>query len=149
MSFFLAKDINIPASFEIIERHLTVQTSGFSIVKISDYEYKFLADYSWGTLIMKGAPSMVEGIKIFGTFKPGEETTKVMLIARPRKELFIIVVFWLIVASKILPGSDTMPWWANVLFPVFLIWTWFVYRFQENKLRSKVEAYLRGINNVS
>ena len=145
MSFFLAKDINIPASFEMIERHLAAQPAGFSVVKISDYEYKFLADYSWGTLIMKGAPSMVEGIKVFGTFKPGERTTAVMLEARPRMELFIIIVLWLIVASKVLPGSDTMPWWVNVIFPVFLIWTWFLYRFQENRLRSKVEAYLSAI----
>jgi hypothetical protein len=145
MSFFLAKDIDIPASFEMIERHLALQPAGFSIVKMSDYEYKFLADYSWGTLLVKGAPSMVEGIKVFGTFKPGETATALMLAARPRMELFIIIVFWLIVASKALPGSDTMPWWVNVVFPVFLIWTWFLYRFQENRLRSKVEAYLRAI----
>ncbi|MEZ2336636.1 hypothetical protein AB6735_13430 [Mucilaginibacter sp. RCC_168] len=137
--------MNIPVSFEMIERHLGAQPAGFSIVKISDYEYKFLADYSFGTLIMKGAPSMVEGIKVFGTFKPGERTTSVMLEARPRMELFIIILLWLIVASKVLPGSDTMPWWVNVIFPVFLIWTWFLYRFQENRLRSKVEAYLSAI----
>jgi hypothetical protein len=73
--------LHIPYSLEAFERHLaSEQPAGFSIIKIDEHQYKFLADVSWGTLLIKGAPSMVEGIKIFGTFKSEkEETTEIIL----------------------------------------------------------------------
>lgn len=110
----------------------------------SDYnKFKFVANWSIGTLIVRGWPNAVEGIKGFAELKEiGENKTRVELTTKVRVELyFFLVIFTFIIIIGLATESE-VPKWLPLIVPVGLLWFWFVYRLQEKALFAKLKNYL-------
>ncbi|MDB5004075.1 MAG: hypothetical protein JWQ34_2300 [Mucilaginibacter sp.] len=144
--FLIHKQFDINCSIETANNKLSLSPDyDFSISKTDSYRYKFLSDYSVGTL--SGAEFFVDGIKIYGSFTSiNESKVNVVLSTRTRIELKLIGFFWFVFILYEAFGNVNVPLWTNFIFPVVLIWFWLVYRFQENRLLSDLEDYLRSFN---
>ena len=122
--------------------------NGFSIRKINDDRYKFLANFSLGTVIVKGSPGFIDGISVYGKLFDGPNSaTVIRLTTELRIELIVILIFWVGMIFFQLFGPD-LPLWINlILFPILILWFGFIYRIQEKSLLKKVEKKIKTLYN--
>src|ERR1700679_227890 len=142
MSFFnpisLKNQFEIPISATTIDNYISTHIpDNFSIENINDGEYKAIANFSLGTLVI-GAIH-VEGIKTKVILDSIDaKSTIVTLKTGLRIELFIVLIMIVIfVFSGVLSSEGTQTWIKILLFPVMPIWFWLVYRVQESMLQKK------------
>ncbi|BDD00591.1 hypothetical protein [Persicobacter psychrovividus] len=143
----LSKEIPVNLSYdELNEVILKIDQKLFRIHELQSGEYKFLSNFSLGTAIVKGNPGMIEGIKIFGEIQKKTNSTSILVVtSKLRIELVFICIFWIGMILFQIFGNDKMSLLINMLmFPVILIWFWFVYRIQEKSLLKKVENKIKN-----
>lgn len=115
---------------------------GFRLEWIDDSTFKFLSNFSLGTLIVNYLP--VEGIKGFAKLSELENgKTKVDLTTKIRIELYFFTIIFGIILIATLLAKEPLPLWIYGLLPVGLIWFWWVYRIQEKGLFKKLKNYLK------
>ncbi|MEM6963978.1 MAG: hypothetical protein AAF573_04365 [Bacteroidota bacterium] len=144
----LLKDkIEYQGSFEELKKRLNdSKNRKYRVEWISDKEFKFLSNWSLGTMIVNGLPGAVDGIKGYGTIKDLKENNKIeiQLKTKVRIEMYFITgifVFFFVVGIL---SKEKFPIWIYFLLPIFLIWFWGVYRIQENSLFKKVKQHLKN-----
>ena len=110
----------------------------------TDYnKFKFISKWSLGTLIIRGFPNAVEGIKGFAELKEiGENKTQVALTTKVRVEFYFFLAMFLFFYILGFLSDTEMPEWLPLLIPIGFVWFWFVYRVQEKLLFSKLKKYL-------
>ena len=118
---------------ELKEKIRFKKDRGFRLEWIDHSNFKFVSNFSLGTLRVNYIP--IEGIKGFAKLtemKDGQ--TKVEMTTKVRVELyFFSVVFAIIIAAGLL-AEKPWPLWVFALFPLGLLWFWWVYRIQEKGL---------------
>jgi len=117
----------------------------FRIIKLEKGSYKFVSNSSLGTAIVNGNPERIEGIKVFGEIRKESDSTAILrLTTKFRIETVFTCIFWLGMILFQIFGNQYIPIWVNlILFPVVLVWFWFVYRIQEISLMNKVEIKIK------
>ncbi|TSD66864.1 hypothetical protein FFF34_005535 [Inquilinus sp. KBS0705] len=144
----LTKTFSLGKSVDIVQEILQAGNDDkYILKKIDDLQYTCLANSSIGTLIIKGGAGLVDGIKTQVSLNPlDSKLTEVTMKTRIRIELYMVIIIWLVVVYTELFGSQYIPFWINlVVFPVTLLWFWFVYRFQELRLQNKIETLLNEV----
>ena len=105
--------------------------------------FKFIANWSLGTLIVRGFPKAADGIKGYAELKKiGENKTKVDLRTEVRVELYLILIIIGIVTIGNLIMGQEFPISIFLLVLAFPIWFWLVYRVQEKILFNRLKKYL-------
>ena len=144
-NLLIHETISIPMPLDKFEESLSGDPGyGFTIVEISDHEYKLLANFSLGTMIIRGMSNAVDGIKIIMTASSVTGSfTEVKLRSPFRIELIFSVAICAIILVALLTTQplntyNSMLW----LFPFIPVWFWLVYRVQEYFLMKKIEKYL-------
>jgi hypothetical protein len=147
-SLLLKKQFLLSASITEVESKLARYSEDkFEIKKVNRHEYKFVSNSSIGTMVLRFGGS-VEGIKTYVLFEPqNNNSVNVTLKTKVRIELILISIIIVVFAISffLINNKHPQPTWAIIFLPFILIWFWFVYRFQEQKLISKVEDYLLSI----
>lgn len=147
-SILIQKKLDLPLSKDYLEQQLKNYTESYFRVETSDEEFRLISNFSSGTMIVKGNPGMIEGIKIFCKFEePLNSTlTRIILFTKLRIELKCFGIIWFISILFQFLSKAEMPFWINsLLFPITIIWFWIVYRIQEIKLLKKVENYFNTL----
>lgn len=151
-SFFnpasLTKAFELKAPIQAVTNHISRSTPrGFSVTRLSNFEFIFLADLSLGTLIKSGKPPAVNGIQTRVVLKPFNKTgTGVTFTTKLRVELIFTLGMWGVFALAQFAGKLPVPLWVTTaFFPGLLLFFFFIYRIQENVLQAKAEAYLRQL----
>jgi hypothetical protein len=119
----------------------------FYIESLPDGRFKALSNVSIGTLILKGMPSAVDGIKTLIILTHiANNRTQVALETKVRIELVFIIIVWVaIVLAHVVGNADFLIWAILGILPVVLVWFWFIYRLQEKALQLKVETFLKDL----
>ncbi|MBS1501645.1 MAG: hypothetical protein JST32_06260 [Bacteroidetes bacterium] len=147
--FLLYKQIDVPLSTEYLENNLSGEPRhGFTIVETDDHQYKCLSNFSLGTFSRTSffGPSNY-GIKIYMSFDPYlASRTNITLKTRLRPELivFAAAIFLLTIVIITQPTPDFNKNYL-FLFPLLVLWSWFVFRIQEYLLLRRVEKYLNEL----
>jgi len=151
-SFFnpisLTRVFELKAPIQAVTSHISRTTpTGFSVTRLSNFEFIFLADLSLGTLIKNGRPPAVNGIQTRVVLtQTGKNATAVTFSTKRRFELILTLVAWILVALFQLISKQTIPVWiTTAFFPGLLVFFFFIYRLQEMALQSKAEAYLKQL----
>jgi hypothetical protein len=143
----LSKEIPINSSYEELNTIISkIDQKSFRIKGPQGGEYTFLSNLSLGTAIENIDKGMIEGIKVFGEIKKKSNSTSILKITtKVRIELVFICVFWIGMILFQIFGNEKVPLWVNmIMFPVTLIWFWFVYRIQEKSLMNKVVKEIKN-----
>ncbi len=145
-SFSLKKQLEIPVSIAEIENKLASYPEGkFEIKKISQGEYKFVSNSSFGTMVVKNS-GPVEGIKIYASLSASNsQSVNIILQTKLRVEIIFIAAMMAFAIIFSLVTRFPQSIWATFIFPLVLLSFWFSYRAQELELISKVESYLETI----
>lgn len=115
----------------------------FTIEWSDNYNFKFLSNWSIGTLIVKGFPNAADGIKGYAKLKSfGENKTKIELKTKVRIELYFFLILMSLMIISGFFAEDDFPNWMFLLLPAGLTWFWFVYRVQERMLFNRLKKYL-------
>lgn len=113
----------------------------FRLEWIDDSTFKFLSNFSLGTLFVNYLP--VEGIKGFAKLSELENgKTKVDLTTKIRIELYFFIIIFGIILISALITKEPFPIWIYGLLPMGLIWLWWVYRIQEKALFKRLKKYI-------
>ena len=108
---------------------------------MDDSTFKFVSNFSLGTLIINYFP--VEGIKGFAKLSELENgKTVVEMRTKIRIELYFFLVISITMIAVGLFSKESWPIWSFALFPLGLLWFWWVYRIQEKGLFKKLKKYL-------
>lgn len=145
----LNKQFEVRGSAGSIDHYISRnEPKGFSIQKLSNYEYRFLSDLSLGTLIKNGRLSAVNGIQTRGIVTPvNKDKAIVTFNTKLRFELILTACLWVIIALFQIVGKQPIPVWITaILFPAILVFFFLLYRIQENVLQTKAEQYLKQHN---
>lgn len=138
----LKDEIEFRGSIEELKKRLNEPKGRkYDIEWISNYEFKFLSKWSIGTMMLKGLPDAIDGIKGYGKIKL-DDKIKIYLTTKIRIEIYIIIAFFILTFVVSIFSNGKIPMWIHLLFPIFLIWFWGVYRIQENKLFNTVKKHL-------
>ena len=112
----------------------------FNLDWISDNEFKFLSKISVGTIMLNFNPGYFDGIKGHAKLTDlNNGRTKIEL----RLEMYVIGILFVVFLLIFLFSNENLPIWTLFLFPLMIVWFWFVYRFQEKRLFEKVKEYLK------
>jgi len=115
----------------------------FKLDWISDNEFKFLSKISVGTIMINYNPGYFDGIKGYAKLSELKNgNTKIELTTRLRIEMYFFGILSMIFLLVFFFSKENIPIWILFLFPIIIIWFWFVYRFQEKRLFEKVKKYL-------
>jgi len=139
----LLKD-NITITQSVDELKSKINASGrYDVQWISDTEFKFLSKISIGTMMVDGMIVTGDGIKGYGRFQE-KENGKVLieLTTKVRPEMYMIIGVFFIILFFPLFIDENFPLWIFLTFPVFIVWFWWVYRFQEKRLFKKLKEDL-------
>src|SRR5690606_13879939 len=113
----------------------------FRLEWIDNSTFKFVSTLSLGTLIVNY--TRVEGIKGFAKLMEMREgSTNVQLNTIIRIELYFFSLISIIMISVGLFSNESWPKWTFALFPIGLLWLWWVYRMQEKTLFAKLKKYI-------
>lgn len=106
---------------------------------IDESNFKFVSNFSLGTLLVnKGFP--VEGIKGFAKLSETRDgKTKMELSTKVRIELYFFIAILLVLLAIGLFSREPFPVWVFTLFPLILVWFWWIYRIQEKGLFNKLK----------
>ncbi|SFR82797.1 hypothetical protein [Maribacter stanieri] len=112
--------------------------------KWSEYNrFEFFAKWSLGTLIFRGFPTAVDGIKGFAELtRKGEYKTHVLLKTKVRIEFYFFLIILTTMCVAGLATQSDFPIYLLLLIPFGLLWFWFIYRVQEKMLFRKLRKYL-------
>lgn len=114
---------------------------GFRLEWIDDSTFKFVSNFSLGTLIVNYFP--VEGIKGFAKLSEMENgKITVEMRTKIRIELYFFLIISVIIITVGLFSEKSWPIWTFSLFPIGLLWFWWVYRIQEKGLFKRLKKYL-------
>lgn len=150
-SFFnpvsLTRVFELKAPIQTVTSHISRTTpTGFSVTRLSNFEFIFLADLSLGTLIKNGKPPAVNGIQTRVVLTQVGKNTAVTFTTKRRFELILTLGVWVIITLFQIVGKQPIPIWVTAaFFPGMLIFFFMLYRIQENVLQSKAEAYLKQL----
>jgi len=115
----------------------------FSTEWSEDNKFKFVSNWSIGTLMVRGFPNAVEGIKGYAKLKKIDNNkTKVELKTKVRIELYVFLIIMTIIIPIGFIFEKDFPNWMILLLPAGILWFWFVYRVQEKMLFGKLKKYL-------
>lgn len=149
-TILLSKDLDIDLSKDELDKVLSEsEESDFRIRKIGGKKYKFLANFSLGTAIVKGGAGLIDGISIYGKIidRPNSGTL-IHFETELRIELIAIFIFWVVLSFFQILGL-VIPLWINlILFPMVLLWFGCIYRLQEKSLLKKVEKRLMRLQQL-
>jgi len=122
---------------------------GFRLEWIDQFNFKFISNFSLGTIIVNYFPT--EGIKGFAKLSEIENgKTKLELTTTVRIELYLLTLSFLILFAVGLFSQEPWPVWTFLVFPLALLWFWWVYRIQEKRLFKKLKKYInRDFQNAS
>jgi hypothetical protein len=113
----------------------------FRLEWIDESTFKFVSNFSIGTLIVNYLP--IEGIKGFAKLSELESgKTNVELTTKIRIELYFFTAISLVLGAVGIFSKEPWPIWAFGLFPLGLIWFWWVYRLQEKGLFKRLKKYI-------
>jgi len=116
----------------------------FNLDWISDNEFKFLSKISVGTITVNYNPGYFDGIKGYAKLTElNNGKTRVELYTKLRVEMYVFGILFVMVLFIFLFSKENLPVWTLFLFPIMIIWFWFVYRFQEKRLFEKIKKYLK------
>ena len=128
---------------ELKERIRYKKERNFKLEWISESEFKVLSKLSLGTLILDSNPNCFDGIKGYGKLIELENgNTKIDLKTKIRIELYFVTVIPLLAIIVSFLSNKEVPLWSILLYPIIILWFWFVYRFQEKILFNKVKKYI-------
>ncbi|BFP40581.1 hypothetical protein FGF1_14260 [Flavobacteriaceae bacterium GF1] len=115
----------------------------FRVEWIDHQSFKFLSNFSLGTLMINNNPGVVEGIKGYARLsETAYGKIKISLTTKVRIELYFFLAAMVIAIIAVLGSKDNFPIWMIWLTPLGLLWFWFVYRMQEQILFNKLKNYL-------
>ncbi|RYZ95639.1 MAG: hypothetical protein EOP47_25435 [Sphingobacteriaceae bacterium] len=102
-----------------IEEKLSINTpNGFYMEKINDRKYKFLANLSIGTMIVKGMAVAIDGIKLKADFDYyTENITKVTLKTSLRIELIVVAIMAFVILYAHINNPEELPFGRFLFFP--------------------------------
>ena len=116
----------------------------FKLDWISDNEFKFLSKISIGTIMLNYSSGYFDGIKGYAKLiELNNGKTKIELNTKLRVEIYFIGILSIVFLLVFLFSTENIPIWTLFLFPITIMWFWFVYRFQEKLLFKKVRKYLK------
>lgn len=116
----------------------------FKLEWISNKEFKVISKISIGTIIIDLNPGYFDGIKGYGKLTElNNDKTEVKLTTKLRIEMYFVGILFVIFLLVFFFSDENMPIWTLFLFPVTIIWFWFIYRFQEKLLFEKVRKYIK------
>jgi L-asparagine transporter-like permease len=129
---------------ELKEQIRSKKERKFNLDWISDNEFKFLSKVSIGTIMLNYNPGYFDGIKGYAVLTElNNGNTKIELSTKLRFEMYFLGILFIVFLLLFLFNKENLPIWTLFLFPVMIIWFWFVYRFQEKRLFEKVKKYLK------
>ncbi|WP_421810354.1 hypothetical protein [Flagellimonas sp.] len=132
------------STLELKERIRLKKERKFNLDWISDNEFKFLSKVSIGTIMLNYNPGYFDGIKGYAVLTElNNGNTKIELSTKLRFEMYFLGILFIVFLLLFLFNKENLPIWTLFLFPVMIIWFWFVYRFQEKRLFEKVKKYLK------
>ena len=127
---------------ELKERINNSKSRKYDVEWISGYEFKFHAKWAVGTF---------EGIGIFGYATLNENKVnnkvKVTLKTNLRHEIYLCFGIFVLIFSVAFFEGESLPFWVYLLFPITIMWFWWVFRFQENYLFDRVKQHLKMNTN--
>lgn len=131
-------------TIEQLEEKLRFQNNQKFRVEWIDYQsFKFLSNFSVGTIMVKFNPGFADGIKGYANLIETESgKTKVSLRTKIRIELYFFLAVMVIAIIAALASEEVFLTRALWLTPFGLLWFWFVYRIQERILFNKLKSYL-------
>lgn len=131
-------------TIEQLEEKLRFQNNQNFRVEWIDYQsFKFLSNFSVGTIMVKFNPGFADGIKGYANLIETESgKTKVSLKTKIRIELYFFLAVMVIATIAASASEEVFLTWALWLTPFGLLWFWFVYRIQERILFNKLKSYL-------
>ncbi len=89
-------------------------------------------------------PGYFDGIKGYAVLTElNNGNTKIELSTKLRFEMYFLGILFIVFLPIFLFNKENLPIWTLFLFPVMIIWFWFVYRLQEKRLFEKVKKYLK------
>lgn len=119
-------------------------SDNFRLQWTDTYRFKFIANSSDGTMLFLGSPA--EGIKGFAHIcKVNQNKTLLILQTKIRIELYLILLFFIMIISAGFFLKENIPIWVYGVFPISLYWFWFTYRVQEKKLFEKLKEFLKEV----
>ncbi|MCR9263694.1 MAG: hypothetical protein NXH86_06025 [Flavobacteriaceae bacterium] len=132
------------STLELKEQIRLKKERKFNLDWISDNEFKFLSKVSIGTIMLNYNPGYFDGIKGYAVLTElNNGNTKIELSTKLRFEMYFLGILFIVFLLLFLFNKENLPIWTLFLFPVMIIWFWFVYRFQEKRLFEKVKKYLK------
>ncbi|MEL6659477.1 MAG: hypothetical protein AAFP77_20310 [Bacteroidota bacterium] len=118
----------------------------YQLVWLSDHEFKFISNWSIGTLKITGLPIKADGIKGHGTIVPTKDPSSwnIEMETKVRIELYFFLVLFAFFVLVYFLDTDKreIPIWAYFAPPITLIWFWGVLRLQEKALFNRVKRHL-------
>jgi len=118
----------------------------FELKWIDRNDFKFLSNFSLGTLIVDGVPSATDGIKGYGKLiETGNGSIRIELKTKLRIELYFTLFVFIFIFFCGYMAEGNFPFWIYLLLPVSLVWFWFVFRLQEKRLFEKFKKYINQI----
>lgn len=118
----------------------------FNIEWLTTNEYKFLANFSFGTLSLMGSPGALEGIKIYSKIIMSDEETKIRFYTKIRSEIYLFLILSIVLPVVFYNNKEEcFPIWVYFLMPMLLIFFGFVYRVQEKILLVSVREYFKKL----
>ncbi|EDP94907.1 hypothetical protein U8527_15235 [Kordia algicida OT-1] len=143
---FLKESITCKGSIAELKEKLQQENDcEFSVKWISDNEFKFLANFSVGTIILDDNAAYFDGIKGYAKLIALEKgKTEIVLTTKLRIELFFTGILSFVFPIFFFFSNENLPFWLLFMFPIVTIWFWFVYRFQEKRLFKKVKKHIKN-----
>jgi hypothetical protein len=143
----LTRAFELQAPIQAVTSHISrTAPVGFSVTRLSNFEFVFLSDLSLGTLIKNGKPPAVNGIQTRVVLIQVGKNTAITFTTKRRFELILTLGAWVLFTIFQLVGKQPIPIWVTAaFFPGLLIFFFLLYRIQENALQNKAEAYLKQL----
>ena len=131
---------------ELKEKMRLKKESEFKLEWIDQNEFKFISNFSLGTLIVSGFPRATDGIKGYGKLnETGNGNTRIELNTKVRIELYFALFVFIFIFFCGYMAGENFPVWIYLLLPISLLWFWFIFRMQEKKLFEQFKKYINGI----
>ncbi len=140
----LKEEFLFNGTVELLREKLRFQNDKkFRVDWIDHQSFKFLSNFSIGTLMVNYNQGVVEGIKGYAHLsETASGKIKVLLRTKIRIELYFVLAAMVIATIAAFVLKEEFPIWMLWLTPVSLFWLWFVYRMQEQILFNKLKNYL-------
>ncbi len=142
---YLKESIEFRGSASELKKRIRLKKERkFDLEWLSDNEFKVLSKFSIGTIMLNNHPGFFDGIKGYGTLTElSNGNTQINLTTKLRVEMYFTGIISIIFILVFIFSDEKVPSWLYFIFPIMIIWFWFVYRFQEKILFKKVRNYIK------